>query len=407
MTEKKNLFESPLFKISLSLFMAFVMFFSVPMNTCAAQLDLIFYNNTAYVPLNAAVYNSHSLNAVVPVSYQGHHSLFMAFYNKTSYSYFSGSVVLPVTIVFTPSITDQSLFTSRGCDFSVSVASSQEGIYVVPMVKSRTANSIVFDLYVNFDHVKISPDPSIWLNLDFDLSFMGLINQIAYNSVSCRAIANFTYGTYSTTGNFYTVPWDGDPFMHRVVSSFDSLISGQSTINSTIISWCTNIINKLQSQINNDNSNTNRIVNNLNTNSSNEIDNANKNSQNQINAANKNSQNEIDTANKNADDIMHSYDSGSQDSDNQRFDESQKELQQTEDTLFGSASGYFEAIKFDDYLSTLNVIASSLSFVSGLMQTIYTKSAVFGVIVTISLVVMIASKVIGLYRFSTGGDKGG
>lgn len=121
------------------------------------------------------------------------------------------------------------------------------------------------------------------------------------------------------------------------------------------------------------------------------------------NDQNNNSQNIINNANQNADNIMHSYDSNSQDSDNQRFDSSQKELQEAEDSLFSSASDNFGALDMTSYyFDQITGLTAAFSFVSGLMQSIFIKSGNYGSIITIGLVVMIASAIIGLYRFSSG-----
>lgn len=165
------------------------------------------------------------------------------------------------------------------------------------------------------------------------------------------------------------------------------------------------ITDKIQAQINNDNSNTTKQINAINSASQNEINAANKNSQNEINAANKNSENEIAAANKNADDIMHDYDTTSQDSDNKKFDDAQKELQEVEDNLFGQAVSGFSDLNMSDYtIGKFSAVLGAFSFVSNFIQSLYVKMDDFGTIVTIGLVVMIATKVIGVYRFSTGGD---
>lgn len=172
------------------------------------------------------------------------------------------------------------------------------------------------------------------------------------------------------------------------------------------------IQNKIQAQINNDNANTKSItdkiaaqITNDNTNTNKIINSANTNSQNEINAANKNSQNEIAAANKNADDIMHDYDTTKQDSDNQKFDDAQKELQEVEDNLFGQAVSGFSDLNMADYtIGKFSAVLGAFSFVSNFIQSLYVKMDDFGTIVTIGLVVMIATKVIGVYRFSTGGD---
>lgn len=105
-------------------------------------------------------------------------------------------------------------------------------------------------------------------------------------------------------------------------------------------------------------------------------------------------------ANKNAQDIMHSYDSSNQQDDNQRFEDSRKELQEEEDNLFGSAMEGFDDLNLDDYsFKKFAAMQSALSFVSGFLQSLYVQMGDFGSIVTIGLVLLIASLVIGIYKY--------
>lgn len=107
----------------------------------------------------------------------------------------------------------------------------------------------------------------------------------------------------------------------------------------------------------------------------------------------------------NADEIMHGYDKSEQDSDNQRFEDSRAELQEQEDSLFESASQGFGSLDMSEYsFGRFTAMLGALSFVSGFLQSCYVKMGDFGAIVTVGMVVMIATKVIGVYRFSTGGD---
>lgn len=108
----------------------------------------------------------------------------------------------------------------------------------------------------------------------------------------------------------------------------------------------------------------------------------------------------IENNNQNAQDIMHSYDSSAQQSDNERFESSRQELQEEEDSLFGDATSGFDSLDMSEFgLGKFSQMQGAFSFVSGFLQSLYVKMGAFGSIVTVGLVLMIATKVIGLFRF--------
>lgn len=103
--------------------------------------------------------------------------------------------------------------------------------------------------------------------------------------------------------------------------------------------------------------------------------------------------------------IISGYDSTDQEANNDKFSQSQQELQETEDSLFDGAIEGISSVDMDDYsFGKFTAMASALTFVSGFLQSAYVKMGDFGTIVTVGFVILIATKVIGLYRFSTGGD---
>lgn len=105
-------------------------------------------------------------------------------------------------------------------------------------------------------------------------------------------------------------------------------------------------------------------------------------------------------ANQNAQDIMHGYDKMAQDKDNERFEDSRKELQEQEDSLFESASSGFGSLDMGDYgIGMFSAMQGAFSFVSGFIQSCYVKMGDFGAVVAVGLVLLIATKVIGLFRF--------
>lgn len=99
-------------------------------------------------------------------------------------------------------------------------------------------------------------------------------------------------------------------------------------------------------------------------------------------------------------DIIHGYDSTDQNSDNQRFEDSRQELQDEEDSLFNDAMSGFGDLDMDDYsIGKFAAMQAAFSFVSGFLQSLYVQMGDFGSIVTIGLVLLIASLVIGLYKY--------
>lgn len=178
---------------------------------------------------------------------------------------------------------------------------------------------------------------------------------------------------------------------------------------SSTATWLQTLVNHVdanhRAQISNDNTNRDKIISALNANSKAEIADADKNAANIISTLNANHKAQTENDDKNADNIMHDYDTTDQDADNKKFDDSQKELEQVEDSLFGDALTGFSSLDMSQYsFGRFTAMLGALTFVSGFLQSCYVKMGDFGAIVTVGLVVMIATKVIGIYRFSTGGD---
>ena len=236
----------------------------------------------------------------------------------------------------------------------------------------------------------------------------------------------------ATIGNRSTSYYAYEHFTDRgqkniwILQTANLINSNLKGITSNVTTQSTAIQKKIQAQTDNDNSNTAKLQGTLNANSKTEIADADRNSAAEIAAANANSKAEIADADRNAasiisthtathkaqtenddrnaDDIMHDYDTTDQDSGNKKFDDSQKELEQVEDSLFGDALTGFSSLDMSQYsFGRFTSMLGALTFVSGFLQSAFVKMGDFGAIVTIGLVVMIATKVIGIYRFSTGG----
>lgn len=417
MLQRNKILFSSLFRIVVSLCMAVIMFLSYSFHS-HAQIGLdgdivlnLFSGNPLLVLDFFANYTSEGSDRDSDIPYTFDGSSYMSFSmarQGNTYLYLSGYASKIVTY---SRVTE-----STGVNYNVtprpyiSSVSLPEGISVYISSYSGNADSFSVTYTFSFDNVDIS-NP---LRGGFTVGFYSSGYAPANYFGSSYGYVQYNYKTsndYSGNLRFGTVVTDFDSTARFFYNRFNDLHTDQqniysrlNTINNSITSQTDTLSARLH-DIDFNNVNNYRIIEN---NQQSIINRLNANSTAEINNATVNSKNEIDTANKNADDIMNSYDSASQGSDNKRFDDSQKELQETEDNLFGSATGYFDAVDFTSAAASLVTIASSLSFVSGLMQQFYVKSGVFGMIVTISLVVMIASKIIGLYRFSTGGDgKGG
>lgn len=396
------------FRIYLALFMAAILFFEFPFTSEASVVTGEFFilnvsSSTVYLPLKAMPFDSTNDSRAIPVSYNGSSTLSFSVSQNANKSYASGAVIFPVTFKFTSSLTGDKVIAWWGCQASIQNVSAPDGITVSMSNLKHTTTSCSFDLRVDLEDVFFYLIPHI--SVTFDLSAQILMSQSYLNVGSCRVTATSSVGSISSQGGrFYDYVYEYGPniWLHTILTAISSKLTSLDT---SVNTQGQNIVNRIQTLLVNMNTNHNFINDSIKNSSKSEIDAANTNSQKEIDAANKNSQNEINNANKNADDIMHSYDSSGQQSDNDRFDQSQKELQDTEDSLFSSALTGFGSLNLDDYsFGKFTAMLEAFSFVSGFIQSLYVKMGDFGLIVTIGLVVMIATKVLGLYRFSTGGD---
>lgn len=420
MLQRNKIFSGSLFRILVSLCMAVILFFITPLYVSAEgvlgdltislsntnlKADLFFFGNYAK--------DGTDRDSEVPYIFSGDFTVAGSFEKNNNYplARFANGYA-SVILRFQKNTQTTGLQSGNMPTVTIQHSELPDGVNcsILPFVHG--VDSFAYALIFNFDNYRmkgIGERFSLTMNM----------------KVSAYGKASLFGSSYSYIGYSAPAPVDSPGQLQ-----FSSSINDVDPLASMIHSDLFGISDKISSQTAADRTNTEWLAQQIYSDfalqngklkefSQNEIDNANANHRDLLdnllsietrvtNRLNVNSTNEINTANKNADDIMNSYDSTSQGSDNERFDDSQKELQETEDNLFGSATGYFDAVDFTSAAASLVTIASSLSFVSGLMQQLYIKSGVFGMIVTISLVVMIASKIISLYRFSTGGDgKGG
>lgn len=258
--------------------------------------------------------------------------------------------------------------------------------------------------YINIGHFAGS-SVNLAVRLSFDVSYN--ISDVGTSGVDAPG----SVAGYVTIMPSFTV--------HSSALYAATLVStGEERINGTLANlstWLNTMLNaiytkigaessaiqlKIQAQIDNDNTNRDKIISALNANSKAEIADADRNAANIISILNANHKAQVDNDDKNADDIMNSYDKSVQDSDNKRFEDSRKELQEQEDSLFSSATEGFGSLDMSDYsFGRFSAMQGAFSFVSGFIQSCYVKMGDFGAVVTVGLVLLIATKVIGLFRF--------
>lgn len=269
-------------------------------------------------------------------------------------------------------------------NFTVSVLSTDlpDGVSFSSAFGATGLNSSIFDFDVFLNAFDLSAG-SVWFYVTFEIKAYGYYGRqqkpTALSSALNCSISFSTDWSGTLASSDYKYELDGSaPFYQALQDINSSIIDQVKDFEITV-----------------------------NANSADQIANDNQNTDKQISAANQNSANEIAAANKNADDIMHSFDNTSQQEKNQELEASRSELNDFEDSLFEDAVSGFSGLNFEDYgFSKFTNMMNALQFVSSFLQSVYVKLGDFGLVVTIGMVVMIASKVIGLYRFSTG-DSGG
>lgn len=103
---------------------------------------------------------------------------------------------------------------------------------------------------------------------------------------------------------------------------------------------------------------------------------------------------------KNTDTITGGYDNSQITGDNDKLSDSMNQYDQAEDDLMNDVNG---AINDVDFNLDLTSFSSIIQTVSGFLQSCYENSGNFKIVINLSLLVSLASCVIGLYRFKGGG----
>lgn len=360
-------------------------------------------------------------NSMIPYVFKGNTQFTMQAYRVSGYDwvkYISGYATQKVT--FTLSSQTTGLSATQAPRVSIVGTSLPDGVTVSIANLSGNGSLFSFDVRYTFDKYEFPNSGRVGGGFNIQFEQNGYAGASDYGSSYMYMLYNATVSNdYSGLMYFGESLSDfsaESSFYHSSLNSIGTRLSmlydrignasTAGTVIYNIIESSNRITNELLTSHQNDNANTNSILNELATQGNKTRNDLAFYNQKQIDNNNQNSKNEIDSADKNANDIMHSYDSGSQEDKNKEFDSSQKELQEVEGTLFSSAADAFGGLNLNDYsFSKFTAMANAFTFVSGFMQSLYIKGGDFALIVTIGLVVMIASKVIGLYRFSTGGDK--
>lgn len=427
-------------KVMISLVMAVIMFFSLPLHSAAASHadgDLYFglaVQNPRMILNFFGNYTEEGSDrdSSIPYVFSGSNYAYLNVSNvnaapENKYPYVHGVITKRLTFTLATQTTGLTL-SSGPPRVTISDTSLPEGVTAYLSDLRGSSTSFTADLNLAFRNVLIGYSVRGGITLDFQTYGIASAHDFG-SSYSFLGYSVSVSEDWSGNVRFGETAADFDPlirhFYNNVTNQLniqESIYSRLADMNKNITAQGTNITTKIQSQITNDNANTKKVTDKIQSQITNDDLNTKKitekihvqtqadfeNTGLVLNTLNITSKNEIANNNKNADDIMNSYDDTNQSSDNDRFDSSQKQLQDTEDSLFGDASAAFDALDLSQYVIGSNSsVVAAMSFVSGFLQSLFQKMGVFGTIVTSGMVVLIVSKVIGLYRFSTDGGKGG
>lgn len=413
MTAKKENLLNPLFSIFLSLFMAVILFLECPFTASAetvtgAGLTINMSGTNTMIPLT--FFGNYTdtegdRDSFIPYTYEGAVTLPINVRRSQGphYVYVSGVALIDVTFTATSQITGA---THGYISASILSSSLPPGMSVNLRIKSRSHGKSVYQLVLSFNRVDLimAQEGSVTLSLsevitaqahDFGASY-----QTSYINVTNSGDFVDQGLTFQSNLNGY------DPdisvfhnYFREIRNAVQSTYDRLGIMNTNILNQTGRIDHSIWALNSQTQTNTTAI--------SDRIERSTATLMTEIQTSSNNIQSNAD---KNANDIMHSFDSTEFDSVNDELSVSQKEYLDTEDSLFADATGAFSKLDFSQYSFERFIgMIASLSFVSSALQSFYLKSGPFGLIVTISMVVMLASKVIGLHRFSTGShsDSGG
>lgn len=104
------------------------------------------------------------------------------------------------------------------------------------------------------------------------------------------------------------------------------------------------------------------------------------------------------------DELINGYDPGTGSAAKNEFDSSAAELEAAEGDLFGQTSyDQVDYTQFNSFFS-IEAVAASMLFVKSILESLYGALGVFGVPITIGLVLLVFTRIIGFQNFYSGGD---
>lgn len=102
--------------------------------------------------------------------------------------------------------------------------------------------------------------------------------------------------------------------------------------------------------------------------------------------------------------LINGYDPGTGSAAKNEFDSSAAELEAAEGDLFGQTSyDQVDYTQFNSFFS-IEAVAASMLFVKSILESLYGALGVFGVPITIGLVLLVFTRIIGFQNFYSGGD---
>lgn len=102
--------------------------------------------------------------------------------------------------------------------------------------------------------------------------------------------------------------------------------------------------------------------------------------------------------------LINGYDPGTGSAAKNEFDSSAAELEAAECDLFGQTSyDQVDYTQFNSFFS-IEAVAASMLFVKSILESLYGALGVFGVPITIGLVLLVFTRIIGFQNFYSGGD---
>lgn len=192
----------------------------------------------------------------------------------------------------------------------------------------------------------------------------------------------------STAGDPYSAEDSMAKSSQQIADNTAQIVSGQETVKETIVEQVAYIIQQI-----------NAFWNQLAAQFTNLYSKMDAQHEEDMNTWNENTQNIIDSQEQNTDTVVNGYDNSQMNQDNDRLNQSINEYDAAEKDVMSGVNDGLNGINFDyDFDSYLGPIKS----VSGFLQRLYESSGGLKVAIDLTLIVSIASVVIGVYRIKGG-----